>query len=513
MFMLKGLIFHATLLGFMNRYRHAVKKRQISGVMRRMPAINGTQLKERIRQLKSNVWFDGQKIKGDITEHPAFKGVIGSKARLYDYQLAPENLELMTYLSPLTGDRVGRSFYPPARKEDLEMRRLAAEEWAKLTGGMMGRTPDYMNTALMALGASAEVFEGKNKLGLNVKTIYENARENDLTFSHTYVTPQVNRSLGYFEDKQKPISARVIKESSDGIYIKGARLLATQGGITDELMVLPAGGKFIEEDYVYAFSVPSSSENLKFVCRESFVYNESHFDHPLGSRFEEMDTIVIFDNTFVPWERVFLYKDINAAISLFDETNFNTFLVHQTLSRQLAKSKLFLGTAQLITETIGIGEYHHVKEKISEIICGLEMMKGLLLSSEMQAKQSKAGMMVPDANPLTVASLTFPKLYPRFVEILQLLGASGTITIPTSNDFNSDVRSDLDQYLQGADAEAKERVRLFRLVWDMCSSAFAGRETIYERFFFGDPARLSVGLYNQYDKKPAIQLVKDLLES
>nr|WP_286180619.1 4-hydroxyphenylacetate 3-hydroxylase C-terminal domain-containing protein [Bacillus sp. ISL-37] len=135
------------------------------------------------------------------------------------------------------------------------------------------------------------------------------------------------------------------------------------------------------------------------------------------------------------------------------------------------------------------------------------------LSSEMQAEQNKAGLMVPDANPLTVTSLMFPKLYPSFVEILQLLGASGTITIPKSNDFKSDVRSDLDQYLQGADAEAKVRVRLFRLVWDMCSSAFVGRETIYERFFFGDPARLSVGLYNHYDKTPSVLLVNDLLKS
>jgi 4-hydroxyphenylacetate 3-monooxygenase len=478
-----------------------------------MPAINGTQLKERIRNLNSNIWFDGDKIQGDITAHPAFKGVISSKARLYDFQLEQEKQELMTYSSPSTGDRVGRSFQPPVKKEELEIRRLAAQEWAKLTGGMMGRTPDYMNTALMALSASAHFFEGKNKLGPNITAIYEYARENDLTLSHTYVTPQVNRSLGYFEDKDQPVSARVVKKSPEGIYIKGARLLATQGGITDELLVLPAGGKFIEEDYVYAFSIPTSTEKLKFVCRESFVYNESHFDHPLGSRFEEMDTIVIFDNTFVPWERVFLYKDINAAIDLFNETNVNSFLYHQALSRQLTKSQFFLGTAQLITETIGIGEFHHVKEKISEIICGVELMKGLLLSSEMQAQPNKAGLMVPDENPLMAASLMFPKLYPRFVEILQLLGASGTITIPTSKDFNSEVRSDLDLYLQGADAGAEERVRLFRLVWDMCSSAFAGRETIYERFFFGDPARLSVGLYNKYDKSPSMKMVNDLLNS
>ncbi|RFU63617.1 4-hydroxyphenylacetate 3-monooxygenase, oxygenase component [Bacillus sp. V59.32b] len=478
-----------------------------------MPAINGEQYVERIKKLKANIWIGGKKITGDITEHYAFKGIIKSKSKLYDLQFDQAKKDIMTYSSPLMGERVGMTYLPPTSREDLEKRRLATTEWARLSGGMMGRSPDYMNTAVMALGSASDVFDGKEKFGMNIKRIYEQARENDRSFSHTFVTPQVNRSLAFFEGEGEPIAARVVKADSDGLYMKGARLIATQGGITDEIMVLPAGGKHIEDTYQYAFSIPSNTANVKFICRESFAYNDSSFDHPLGSRFEEMDTIVVFNHTLIPWERVFLYKDYNIAQSMLTNTNFLTFLLHQAVTRQVVKSELLLGTAQLMTEMIDIGEYQHVKEKISEIICGIEIMKGLLYSSEIEAKLNKRGLMVPALNPLNVAINTYPKLYPRFTEIIQLLGASGLICIPTEKDFDSsDLKPDLDLYLQGANVNAKDRVQLFRLAWDMSLSAYGGRQTLYERFFFGDSVKLSSGLYYQYNKDHAINLVNNLLK-
>lgn len=121
--------------------------------------------------------------------------------------------------------------------------------------------------------------------------------------------------------------------------------------------------------------------------------------------------------------------------------------------------------------------------------------------------------MVPDVNPLSAAITTFPRLYPRFIEILETLGASGLISIPTEKDFESPIRGDLDHYLQGASCDAKDRTQLFRLAWDVCLSAFGGRQKQYERFFFGDPIRLESGLYNSYSKESAVNLAKSLLNS
>ncbi len=475
-----------------------------------VPAIDGPTFLKRISQLQAEIWCDGQKIDQNICEHKAFKGILKSKARLFDIQLDKKKQGFMTYKSPLTKEKVGTSFLQPRTKEDLEMRRLMIQEWAKTSGGMMGRSPDYMNTGIMALGSASDVFG--DKYGQNIKRLYENAREKDLTFSHTFVSPQVNRSLAYYEDSELPISAQVVEEKSDGIIIKGARLLATQGGITDEILVLPVGGKFIEEPFVYAFSIPSNTPNLKFICRESFGYRDSTFDHPLSARFEEMDTIVVFNNVFVPWERVFLHKNYETAAKMYEESKFYPFLLHQAVSRQVVKIEFLLGVAQLIVESIDISGYQHVQEKVSEIISGYESLKALLLVSELQAKVDIRGTMIPDAAPLYAAITSFQRLYPRFIEIVQLLGASGLISIPTECDFDSEIRPDLDQYLQGASCNALERTKLFRLAWDISLSAFGGRQTLYERFFFGDPVRLSTGYYNGYEKDRAIRLAKSLLE-
>jgi len=120
--------------------------------------------------------------------------------------------------------------------------------------------------------------------------------------------------------------------------------------------------------------------------------------------------------------------------------------------------------------------------------------------------------MTPEFAPLNVARHYFPKIYPRFTEIMQLMGASGLMAIPSESDFNSDIRPDLDKYLQSATGDAYNRVKLYRLAWDVCISSFGSRQTLYERFFFGDPIRMASTLYNGYDKQEYVDRVKEFLD-
>ncbi|KRG13326.1 4-hydroxyphenylacetate 3-monooxygenase [Virgibacillus soli] len=479
--------------------------------------ISGKEYMNRIDHLKSDIWLDGQQIAGKVSKHPAFRGAIKSKAQLFDMQNDPVLRSILTFISPQIEKNVNFSYQQPKTKDDLLFRKKATELWARTNFGLLGRSPDYVNTGMMVLAASHKIFAAKDKkFGDHILRSYENAMEQDLTFTHTFINPQVNRSISYLEDSysEENIAAKVIGENHEGIIIQGARLLATQGGITDEVLVLPAGGNFIEEAYIYGFTIPSNTEGLKFICRESFVNDDdSSFNYPLGSRFEEMDSIVVFDHVLVPWEKVFLYKDLNIAHRFFTEANFNTMLLFQAVVRMIVKTEFILGLAESIIEAINIGEYQHIQDKVSEIIATLEIMKGLHLSSQVNARLDKWGMMTPDAKPLLVAIHYYPRIYPRLVEILQLLGGSGLILLPTENSFASSVRSYIDTYLQGANSTAEDRVMLFRIVWDLCMSPFGTRQTHYERFFFGDPVRLAMGLYNGYPKNEYTKRVKKLLET
>ncbi|HWI47629.1 MAG TPA: 4-hydroxyphenylacetate 3-monooxygenase, oxygenase component [Rummeliibacillus sp.] len=477
-----------------------------------MSAITGSQYIDRINKLKTNVWIDGKQVTGNISEHPAFKGVMQSQARLYDLQHDEKLKEFMTYPSPTTGEAVGLSFFMPKTKEDLARKRAMVQLWAKESNGMMGRSPDYMNTMLMTLAASAHLLDGvENCFPQNIRKYYEYVRENDLSLTHTFIEPQVDRSYIYWEKSKEPISASVVDRTTEGLVIKGARLLATQGGITDEMLLVSPGRPFKDESG-FAFSIPSNSKGLKFICRESFVGGESKFNYPLSSRFEEVDSIVVFDNVLVPWDRVFFYDNIDVAQSYLSQSSFQPFALHQVLSRQIVKTEFMLGIVQSIIESINISGYHHVQEKATEIIVALETLKALVIKSEVDAKLNEAGLMQPDFTTLRIGINIFPKVYPRFTEIVHLLGASGLMSIPTENAFQSPIRKDLDQYLQSAASNAEDRVKLFRLAWDATMSSFGTRQTLYERFFFGDPVRVTMALYHEYDKKPYVEFIKKKLE-
>ncbi|MEH6944519.1 4-hydroxyphenylacetate 3-monooxygenase, oxygenase component [Bacillus sp. JJ722] len=481
-----------------------------------MPAKTGQQYIERVDQAQAEVWIDGKKVEGKVSEHHAFKGVMKSQAELYDLQHDPKKKDYMTYECPTTGEHIGTSFIQPKSKEDLEKRRLMMQEWAKHTGGMMGRSPDYINVGIMAYGAASAMFGNQDPFyAQNMQKYYQFCAQNDVSLTHTLIQPQVNRGVTSAQLPDPYIAARIVEKKSEGVVIRGARLLATQGGITDELMVFPSTLlKQAEEEnpYAYAFSIPNNTRGLKFICRESFDYGKSSFDHPLGSRFEEMDAIVVFNDVVVPWDRVFALGDVGICNQAYNESNAVVHMTHQVVSKNVAKTEFILGILQLMVETINIGQYQHVQEKMSEVIIALETMKAFLTASETNAKIDKWGIMTPDFAPLNAARHYYPKIYPRFSEIMQLLGASGLMAIPSEADFKSELRPDLDKYLQAANGDALNRVKLYRLAWDVCMSSFGTRQTLYERFFFGDPVRMASTLYNGYDKQIYVDRVKEFLD-
>ncbi|MDP4106594.1 MAG: 4-hydroxyphenylacetate 3-hydroxylase N-terminal domain-containing protein, partial [Bacillota bacterium] len=368
-----------------------------------MGSINGNNFIERLDRLENEIWYDGEKIKGKISEHSAFKGIIMTKASLYDLQNNQDLQDEMTYFTPNKEDRIGLSYLQPKTKEDLKRRRKMIEYWARHTHGMMGRSPDYMNTVVMSFASSAAILKGReNCFPENLVAMYERAMEQDLSFTHTFITPQVNRSQVNLGFSNEPISAKVVDRNKTGLVIKGARLLATQGGLTDEVLVFSAPRVFFDPSEAFAFSIPSNTKGLKYICRESFVGGESSFNHPLSSRYEEMDSIVVFDNVLVPWERVFYYDNVDAATDFLLQSSFYQYAYHQVVTRQIVKTEFMLGVAQLLVETINVGEYQHIQEKLSEIIIGLETMKALLEKSENDAELDEWGYMRPSMIPLQV---------------------------------------------------------------------------------------------------------------
>ncbi len=476
----------------------------------------GAQYLHDVNQSPRELWIDGRRITGAVAEDAAFRRLAGSIAGLYDLQQQPGLQEDMTYQSPSSGDRVGLSFLTPRTKDDLARRRRMMQHWANFSGGIMGRTPDYLNSDLMALASASGFFDQNDpRFGENVRRYYEYVRENDLCLTHTLINPQSNRAVGPSQQSDPYIAARILEKTSAGVVVRGARMLATLP-LADEILVFPSTViRATDEDkpYAYAFSLPCATPGLRFICRESFDYGRPEFDHPLASRFEEMDAMVVFDDVLVPWDRVFLLENGELCNRLYSDTDATVHMTHQVVVKNIAKAEFVLGVASTIVDMIGIEQFQHVQEKIAEMIIAVETQKAFILASEANAHENPYGVMTPDWTPLNIARNTFPKIYPRLVEIIQQLGASGLMAIPTERDLSEPtLRRDIDRFYQARNTDAATRIRLFRLAWDLALSSFAGRQVLYERFFFGDPVRMAGALYFSYDKQPMKNRVAEFLE-
>lgn len=479
-----------------------------------MGARTGQQYLDGLRKNNAEVWIGGERV-ADVTAHPATRHAAQSIAALYDLQHAPSPIP-MTYRSPTSGNQVGLSFLEPRTQADLYRRHQAMKRWADFSGGMLGRTPDYLNVSFMAMASAANFFAGNDpRHAENIRAYYQYIREQDLCLTHSVINPQANRSKSPGEQADPFLAAGIAEERPAGLVIRGARMLATVAPFADEIAVFPStslrpDGPHIER-YSYAFAIPCATPGLRFITRESIDQGLRHVDRPLGSRFDELDAIVVFDDVVVPWERVFLKGDPERCNTVYGVTGAVVHMMHQVAIKNVAKTEFILGLACSMVELIQIDQFQHVQEKLAEIIVNLETMRACLRAAEADATLNEWGVLTPARMPLDVARNVYPRMYPRMVEILQLLGASGLMTTPVEQDFRSEIGGDIEQYLRAARGTARERTAVFRLAWDVACSSFGGRQELYERFFFGDPVRMASALYAAYDKSSYMAKIRDFL--
>jgi 4-hydroxyphenylacetate 3-monooxygenase len=476
-----------------------------------MPARKGADFLKHLRENPPEIYHRGERIQ-DFTTHPEFRGHAASLAALYDLQWQHPDVMLVKDES---GDTIARSYSIPKTEEDIRLMSKCLLKNAEFTCGMMGRSPDYLNRAMASYaGGWKFLAEQDPRFGENAKTLHKRLSKNDLCMTHTLINPQANRAVSVAAQKDPYLGARVKEERADGLVIRGARMLAT-APVSDEIMVFPSTlltSNPEDAPYAFGFCIPSATKGLKFLCRETVSYNPNGYDHPLGARFEEQDAVVIFDDVFVPWENVLLYRNVDVCNKAYAASGAVVHMSHQVVCKNIAKSEFLLGLASLMVDSIGIEQFQHVHEKLAELWVAHETQKAFLRAAEADCHLDEYGVMRPAWDPLDAARNLFPKTYPRLVQIIQQLGASGLVAMPTHEDLKGPLSEEIKKYYQSARMEAHDRIPLFRLAWDAAVSAFGTRQALYEYFFFGDPVRMAGALVKSHPPKAAMDKVRHFLE-
>jgi 4-hydroxyphenylacetate 3-monooxygenase len=480
-----------------------------------MPIRTGAAFLESLRDDRQ-IWIEGERVR-DVTRDARFAAAAQTVAELYQMQHDPKLHAAMTYPSPTSGEPVGLSFIQPATVDDLVRRRTMVKHWADATCGMFGRSPDYMNAMTAGYAAASDAFgHRERRFADNIRAYYEFARDTDVTMTHTFVNPQVDRSRPV-EQQSKDLAARIVKETDAGIVIHGARMVSTLCAFSNDIMVMPS--TFVTnnkegEPYAFGFCIPVAAPGMRFICRPPVTHQgaASLLDFPLSARMDETDAMVVFDNVLVPWERVFIHRDPELCNNLYNATGVMPQVMHQFTTKNLAKSEFMMGLGFAIAKATNIDQHLHVQNMLAELIQFTEFNRACLRASEVDAAPNAQGVLTPAAMPLWTVRMMYATMFRRSCEIIQTLGAGGLVAVPSYAETGSDVWPDVEMYFQAVNADSRSRIKLFRLAFDAAMSSFSGRQQLYEKYYSGDPVRLAGTLYQLYDRDSHIERIWSLLD-
>lgn len=460
-----------------------------------------------------NVWLEGKRVES-IPDHPAFRGTLTTIRELFQSLDDPILRDEVGYKVPGRERYAHSSFLVPYTEQQLAQRRGSFSRWSSETHGMMSRLSDYARSIVTGwYAARGELSRLDSGFEQKITAYYEHARDNDLFLTTAIIDPQIDRSQGLDDSRIAERFLHVVRETEDGIVVRGAKMIATGAPYTHDFVIfsfLKFGAK--DAKHAHVLIVPANSKGLHIVCRESFADHREQ-NHPLSSKYDEMDAVLFFDDVLIPWERVLLHGDSEKVLALRANKTANALAFHQNVVRYVAKLEFVTGVSFAVAESIGVTGFLHIQEKLGELLTQIDVIKALIIAAEAGAKPDVAGVLVPELSYIDTARNIGTRFYPRAMEILQQVGAGGFVQTPSGmEDFYGPISKLMHLYFEGASVSAEKKVQLFKLAWDLIGSPLGARHELYERFYAGDPVRGYANQYNGFDKDRLIEPVWKLLK-
>ena len=470
-----------------------------------MALLTGSDYRDSLRDGRQ-VWISGEKI-DDVTTHPALRGMVDAVARIYDMHHDPEFRDLMTYELP-EGGRGARTYQVPMTREDLAARRLMTGAVLDTICPTMDRFGDETVTPLFVL---------TNRRGLLDKydTRYYAAaqgwlhrlqREN-LFMTSGNTDPKGDRSLQPYQQQDPDMFTRVVRETDAGIIIRGAKF-ETGAPYGHVACVKPTVGNWIEQNRDYAISalVPLNAPGVRHLCRARLSGNGGDLDafaSPLASRFDELDTLIVFDDVLVPWENVLFSRAPELAALLRGE--MTRWSGASYLARCRAKADLLVGAALLGAEQNGTISLPPIRSRISQLMVFKATIDAYLLGSEAACEVTESGYMMPNQAIQNAGRVYCSMNYGPMVNLLRDLAGGTPVMLPDRAMLESpETAPDIEKYFRIGNHSTETRLRTLSLLHDLTGSAYAGRSQAYQMFAETPVFAQEAALFATFDRKSAV---------
>ena len=472
-------------------------------------AMTGARYLESLRDGR-DVWLDGERV-NDVTTHPALRAFAHELARVYDLQHSEQYRDEMTYLSPETGNRVSLCWLIPHTFEEMKRKRRNSEHWADLTWGQLGRSPDILAPFITSLAQRRDLLSAVQNdhadFGANAANFANLCREHDLFLTHALVDPQVDRTEQPQNEQRRvaedaEVALHVVRETSEGVIVRGAKQLATAAPFSHETYV-SLNATFIrraDPRFVLAFSIPTNAPGLKIFCREPVSRWVGSWGHPL-QMLDEQDCMLFFQDVLVPWDRLFMLYDPSPLVEALTTGGVN-FMGWADLCRIHTRMRLLTAVATLCARAIGVIEYREVGAKLGEMVNYCELFRHAMEGIEHESYITDSGELSL-GGPTRALTVWFAQISERMVQLLREICGSGIIMQPSERDLASpELRPFLDTYMHGKALDVDAKSRLFRLAHELAAGVFGMRQDIYEYWHGGDPNRNRINLLRDYDQQP-----------
>ena len=453
------------------------------------------------------VYINGERVK-DVTTHPMFKPLIDIRARIYDMQHEKATRTVMTYED--NGEPFSVGLKLPYIQEDWQAKRTATDAVFEDIGGVVTRVGDE------TVGEMWSLFDGQDVLNqvdpqfsVNIANHIDKVIKEDPFHVSANTDPKGDRSKSP-QDKDPDMLLHVVSETDEGIVVRGAKF-ETAAPYANQAFTKPTIANWGNEaysDYAVGFICDLGSPGIRMICRTGFTGRAPEKDYPLSNRFDEVDSLVIFDNVLIPWENVLFYRHTQAAV--FIRATLHRYSAFAFVQRNLKIADMMIGAALFNVRQTGLEKQQAVQEKLAQLAVYREGINAHLTASITLAEQSPNGLLMPNQSLLYTGRVHACSNLPSMMHIARELCGGQICVTPDYACFTDEESGPwLDKFYSINDEwQSEDRRKLLAYARDLLNSDYAGHRLTFQLFAQSPPYAHLAAVYRNFDWKDSLDFVR-----
>jgi 4-hydroxybutyryl-CoA dehydratase / vinylacetyl-CoA-Delta-isomerase len=417
------------------------------------------------------LYYRGRRI-DDILAEPELRLAVDHAAIDYAVAEDPAHRDLAVAVDPDSGDAYSAFYRVPRSADDLIARSRLIELCTGLGGTLVTLIKEIGSDALFGLMRTLDGEELRR-----VEAFHRHCRDGDLAVAVAQTDVKGDRTVAPHDQRDPDLYVHVVEERPDGIVVRGAKCHTSTSANADEIIVLPTRAMGPDDaDYAVAFAVPANAPGLSMYISSYGAGDRDPWEFPLSAKHKMLETLTVFEDVFVPWERVFLCRraELAGPVALA----FVEYHRFTAVSYKLPLLDLLVGSAALVAQMNGVIKAGHIRDKLTQLVVYAETVRALTETAARRSRVDERGIAYPDPMTTNLAKYTFATGYHQAVELVQDCAGGLLVTGPGGEDWKSDtVRPVLEKYF-GAAAPADDRLRVMNLIADLTARDFGGYQAV-----------------------------------